>query len=158
MALSLDTIRNSILTSLFGRRIGLDPNSYLAGPLGMLKVIDDLSSASTGTAVRNNGVVNITGTSLLTSANAFALANPRPSVPVIIANVNANSSAGSPGSTAMTIVRNSTAFYIASSEGSTETTINLTPGSAVTLMGLSTSLYQVVSRTSLAGVIINGTT
>lgn len=160
MALTLGSISNSILTSIFGRRLGLDSLGYLAGPPDIRRTVNDLTSASTATAIPNQGLTNIVATSLATSAagGGFLLSNPVPGVSFTVANVNANSSAASPGSTALTLLRPSTAFSILSSEGSTETTINLTPGSAVTLTGLSTALYQVVNRTTLAGVVINGTT
>ncbi len=158
MAQSLETLRGRILTSLFGRRLGLDKDEYLVGPYDMKAVVTDLTSASTGTAIPAYGVTNITGTSLLTSAQTYLLSNPVPGVACTICNLNANTSAASPGSTAMTMVRPSTAFYINTTDGSTVTTLNITPGSAVTLMGLSTALYQIVGRTSLAGVIANGTT
>lgn len=158
MALSLTTLRNTILTSLHGRRLGLGANDFLQGQKDLKRVVTDMTSASTGTAIPNHGYVGITGSSALTSAQTFLLSNPEPGVEVTIANLNANSSAASPGSTALTMIRPSTEFYIRSSEGSTGTTINLTPGCAVTLAGLSTDLYQVVQRITLAGTIINGTT
>lgn len=158
MALLLDTIRNSIVTSLHGRRWGLLANDFLGGQKDLKRVVTDMTSASTGTAIPNHGYVGITGSSLLTSAQTFLLSAPEPGVGVTIANLNANTSAASPGSTALTMIRPSTAFYIRSSEGSTNTTINLTPGCAVTLAGLSSAIYQVVQRITLAGVIINGTT
>jgi hypothetical protein len=122
--------------------------------------VSDLTSASTATAIPAFGYVNVTGTSLATSAagGTFLLSNPVPGVEVTICNINAATSAASPGSTAMTFIRPSTAFVMYSSEGTTETTINLAPGSAVVLAGLSTGAYQVKGRTTLAGVIINGTT
>jgi len=160
MALSIETLRNSIITSLFGRRLGLDVAGYLVGAYDNRLPVTDLTSASTATAIPPYGITNITGTSLATSAagGAFLLSNPVPGVETVICNLNANTSAASPGSTAMQLIRPSTAFYLISSEGSTETTINITPGSAVTLAGLSTSAYAVIGRTTLAGVVINGTT
>lgn len=158
MAQSLDSIRNKIVTTLLGRRLGLDADEFLCGPKDLKHVVTDLTSASTATAIPNHGLVNITGTSLLTSAQTFLLSNPAPGVEVTITNINADSSAASPGSTALTMIRPSTAFLIRSSEGTTETTINLAVGAAVTLMGLSTGYYQVKGRTTLAGVIVNGTT
>jgi hypothetical protein len=160
MAQSLETLKNRIKTSLFGRRLGLDNDDYLVGPPDIKREVTDLTSGSTATAIPARGIVNVTGSSLATSGagGTFLLSNPVPGVEVTICNLNADTSAASPGSTAMTFIRPSTAFLIRSSEGTTETTINLAVGAAVTLVGLSTGYYQVKNRTTLAGVIINGTT
>lgn len=160
MAQSLDTLKSKINTSLFGRRLGLDSADYLVGPPDIKRQVTDLTSASTATAIPAHGIVNITGSSLMTSAagGTFLLSNPVPGVEVTICNLNADTSAGSPGSTAMTLIRPSTAFLIGSSEGTTETTINIAAGAAVTIIGLSTARYHVKNRTTLAGVIVNGTT
>lgn len=158
MAQLLETLRNNNVTPLYGRRLGFQVDETLAGVKDLKKAVQDLTSASTGTTLNNYGYVRVTGSSLLTSAQTFLLPLPIPGIDLTIQNTNADTSAASPGSTAMTFVRPSTAFVILSSEGSTNTTINLTPGSVVTLAGLSTGIYAVKGRTSLAGVIVNGTT
>lgn len=160
MALSLNSIRNSMITSVFGRRLGLDKDEYLAGVLDVRRIVTDLTSASTATAIPNNGLVTFTGTSLATSGagGGFLMSNPVAGVDVTIFNINAATSAASPGSTAFTMLRPTTAFVIQSSEGTTETTINLAAGCAVTLTGVSSGIYAVKSRVTLAGVIVNGTT
>lgn len=158
MALSLDTMGDRIRTSILGRKLGLDQDGFLVGTPGLKRVVTDLTSASTGTPIPASGFVNITGTSAVTSAITFLLSNPIAGAHVYITNLNANSSAASPGSTALTMIRPSTAFYIISSEGSTNTTINLTPGQTIGLIGISTGLYGVFSRGTLAQAIVNGTT
>lgn len=160
MAQSLLTLGNMILDSIKGRKFGLDKDGYLAGPPDIKHQVQDLTSASTATALAAHGLVNITGTSLMTSAagGTFLLSNPVPGVEVTIANLNALTSAASPGSTAMMLIRPSTAFYMRSTDGSTLTTINLTANSAVKLMGMSTAEYMVTGRTSLVGSPMNGTT
>lgn len=159
MALLIETIRSSILDSIKGRKIGLNPAGYLAGPQDIVRQVTDLTSGSTATAIPAYGAVNVAASSLATSAagGTFLLSNPVPGVGVVISNV-ATSQAATGGSTAMTFIRPSTAFYMQSTEGSTMTTLNLTWGSAVELFGLSTALYLVKSRTSLAGSPMNGTT
>lgn len=158
MAQSLETLRSNNITSLWGRRLGLQFDETIAGAKDIKKAVQDLTSASTGTALNAYGYVRVTGTSLLTSAQAFLLPLPIPGIDLTLQNTNADTSAASPGSTALTFIRPSTSFVIMSSEGTTNTTINLTPGSVVTLSGLSTGVYAVKGRTTLAGVIINGTT
>lgn len=160
MAQSLGTLGRSIMTSIFGSRLGLDSAGYLAGPPDIRKAVTDLTSASTATAIPANGVTNITGTSLMTSGagGCFLLSNPVPGVSYTVFNVNADTTAASPGSTALMLIRPSTAFVLKSTDGTTLTTINLTPGSAVTVTGISTGVAVVTGRTSLAGTPMNGTT
>lgn len=158
MAQSLQTLRNSILTTLLGRRVGLTPDEYLVGQHDVKLEVTDLTSASTGTAIPAYGIVNISGTSLLTSGQLFLLSNPVPGVDVTIINVRSNATAGTTGCTSMAIVRPSTAFYIASTEQSSGTSMILCEGAVVTLTGVSTALYSVKSRNSLASVVITAAT
>ena len=157
---TVENLRSSLLTSIFGRRLGLTPNEFLAGSKDVQVQVLELTTASTATAIPNFGLVTITASSLGTSAagGTFLLSNPEQGVSVTIQNINADSSAASPGCTAMTFIRPSTAFVIKSSEGSTMTTVNLAAGCAVTLTGLTTGVIGVTNRVTLAGVIVNGTT
>ncbi len=161
MALSLTTIANNIVTTVFGRRLGLDNLGYLAGPADIRKVVTDLTTASTATTIPNNGVVTFTGTSLGTSAagGTFLLGLPVPGISVTITNINPVTSAASPGCTAFTMIRPSTAFTIMTTAGTTITTVNAIPGTAVTLTGLTTALYQVTAAQGSSGdLLFNGTT
>lgn len=154
MAQSLETIRNGILTSLYGRRAGLDKDETLVGVKDLKRVVQDLTSASTGTALNPHGIVNIAGTSLLTSAQVFLLSNPIPGVPVTINNVRSNATAGTSGSTVISIDRPSTAFYIQSSEASSGVAIQLNEAASITLMGITTALYQVVARSGVGAAVV----
>ncbi len=161
MAQSLATLGNSIITSLFGRRLGLDKDGFLVGFLDNKKVVTDLTTASTATAIPNNGIVQFTGTSLGTSAagGTFVLGLPVPGVSVTVTNVNPVTSAASPGCTAFFMIRPSTAFTIMTTGGTTMTTVQVIPGASVTLTGLTTALYQFTSMTGTsAAVLLNGTT
>lgn len=157
MAQSLETLRSSLLTSIFGRRLGLDPQEYVTGVKAMRGVVQDLTSASTGTALNAYGTVNIAGTSLLTSAQVFLLPNPVVGVDLTINNVRSNATAGSSGSTVISLDRPSTAFYIASSETSTGVAIQLNEAASITLRGLTTALYQVVSRSGVGAAVVGAT-
>jgi hypothetical protein len=158
MAQSLETLRSNIMTSLFGRRLGMDKDECLVGQKAIKLAVTDLTSASTATAIPNYGAVNIMATTLATSAagGAFVLSNPIPGVSVRIAN--GPTQATSAGSSAIQLVRPSTGVYIQSSDGSTMTTVNLGVGGYVELLGLSSGVYSVVGRNSLAGTMLNGTT
>lgn len=160
MAQLLETLRNNAVRHIDGRNLGIDKDETLVGVKSLKHAVQDLTSASTATSLNNYGTIKVTGSSLMTSAagGAFLLPLPIPGVDLTIVNENADTSAASPGSTAMTFIRPSTSFVIKSSEGTTNTTINLAAGACVTLHGASTGVYVVKTRTTLAGVIINGTT
>lgn len=160
MPQSLETLRNNNVRHIDGRNLGIQQDETLTGVKALKDVVQDLTTATTATAVNNYGTVNFTGTSLGTSAagGTFLLSNPIPGVGVTLQNINADTSAGSPGTTALTFIRPSTAFVIKTSEGSTMTTINLAVGCALTLYGLTTGIAIVTGRGTLAGSLINGTT
>lgn len=157
MAQSLETLRNNRITSIYGRRLGLDSDETLVGPKALKVAVQDLTSASTGTSLNNYGIVNIAGTSLLTSGQVFLLSNPIPGVEVTINNVRSNSTGGSSGSTVISIDRPSTAFYIASSEASTGVAIQMNEAASITLIGVTTALYQVKSRSGVGAAVVGAT-
>lgn len=53
---SLQVQRNSILTSIYGRRIGLDKDEFIVGVKDVLKPYQSLTSGTTATAINNYGV------------------------------------------------------------------------------------------------------
>lgn len=158
MASLLETLRNSIQTSVFGRRLGLNPTEYLVGPRDLQRQVIDLSSASTATVIPAFGIVHLLLTTAATSAagGGFILSTPVPGVSVKI--VNDYTSTGALGSTAATLLRPSNAVAIQSSEGTTMTTIVMSSQGMVELTGLSSAIYQITSRTLTSMVSANGTT
>lgn len=62
MTQSLTTIRNNILTSIYGRRLGFDANEFLRGAKDMIKATQFIgsstasSASSTGTTINNYGI------------------------------------------------------------------------------------------------------
>ena len=155
MANTLADMRNKIQTSIFGRRLGLDTNDMVLGMNDFRRPITDLTSASTGTAIPAYGTVNISGTSLLTSGQLFLLSQPVPGASVTINNVRANATAGTTGCTSMAIVRGNANMVVSSSEYSSGTSIILAEGMSVTLLGVSTAIYQVTAR---VGAVVTATT
>lgn len=156
MAQSLETLRSKNVTSLYGRRLGLQQDETLVGPKALKKVVQDLTSASTATAVNNYGTVvaRISGSMTTATAN-FLLSNPIPGVDVEICYAQ-TSQAATAGSTGIAFSRPTTAFYIQSSDGSTGVAVLLTQGSACTLRGISTDAYMFV-RHGTSGAIVVGT-
>lgn len=157
MAQSLETLRNNAITSLYGRRAGLDKDETFVGTKGLKQVVQDLTSASTATALNNYGTVvaRISG-SMTTATAAFLLSNPIPGVDVRICYAQTSQGATA-GSTGIAFIRPSTAFYIQSSDGSTGCALLLTQGSACTLRGISTDAYMFI-RHGTSGAIVTGTT
>lgn len=58
----LETLRNNILTSLYGRRLGLDKDQFLVGTKALKVATQTLTSGTTATAIPNYGATNITVT------------------------------------------------------------------------------------------------
>lgn len=158
MAQSLETLRSSLLTSIFGRRLGLTPDEYMAGAKSMKLAVVDLSSASAAQALPSYGhvVARISGSITTATQPAFTISNPVPGVDVTL-NYAQTSQAATAGSTALAFIRASTAFYIQSSDGSTGVAVLLTQGSACTLRGLATDLYQFIRHGTSGAVVVGAT-
>lgn len=158
MAQSLETLRSAQVTTIYGRRLGLQLDETLTGPKDIKRAVQDLTSASTATAVNNYGVVvaRITGVATTAAGGVFILSNPIPGVAVDICYAN-TSQAATAGSTAIAFLRGSTAFYIQTSLGSTQVALLLAQGNAARLLGMSTDAYMLQALGSSAGVSAIGT-
>lgn len=74
---TLEGLRSQLLTTIFGRRFGLDPNSYAAGVNGFRTPVNTLSSASSSAALAFGGTVSL-GTA--TGGTTWNVAAPVPGV------------------------------------------------------------------------------
>ena len=139
MALTLATIRNGIITSLHGRRLGFDVNDVLVGSKAIKRPITDATSDTTGTDLPNTGIVSV----VTTTNDTWALTAPLAGVEVTI--MTGSDSTGEhtiAGSTAA-----GTAATFQSAESSTGPGIVLQGGNAsMTLVGVSTALWRATSR------------
>ena len=141
MAQSLETLRSNIQTSIFGRRLGLDDADFLVGPKDIKGAIEDLTTATTGTDVNPYGTARITATGSSQGPTQHSLAAPVPGVSKLL--VLDSSSTGSH----QFLSTPNGASIIISSVGTTIGVVNLLgPGAAVTLMGLTTAKWYVVSE------------
>lgn len=139
---------NNILTSLFGRRLGLDrmttaesgaarASEFLVGP-------DDFrvgvtTAESTGTDVKAHGFSNLPGTSAASSA-VYTIEPPIPGVRKIVAGGTAN------GPVFLKTKNNET---IVTTLGSSFTTVKVSSlGGAFELVGLTTSQWLGMNLTS----------
>lgn len=136
MALSINTIRNQIITSLYGRRLGLNSLGALAGHEGEVMPITDATSDTTGTAITGYGFTSVD----TTTDDTWLLSAPKPGMFKYIYT-------GSTSTGIRTIKREDATFAIRTSGSSTNTTIVAQGGGLLlTLFGISTALYAVVSR------------
>lgn len=158
MAQLLETLRSSIIDSIKGRKLGLDKDETIVGPKALKSAVQDLTSASSATAVNAYGVVaaRISGVPTTASGGVFLLSNPIPGVTVDLCYLQ-TSQAASAGSTAIAFLRGSTAFYIQSSGGSTGVAVLLAFGNRAQLLGVSTDAYMMGFMSSTAGVAVTGT-
>lgn len=151
MAKSLETLRSNILTSIFGRRLGLDPNEFMVGPKDIRLATQTLTSATTGTNAVNYGITgfNVTTASASTASSvgttevgrSFLLDPPSEGVSKILYNAN------STGSTASVVVEFGTGVTcFSASLGSTFTGLTMWAGGQYAqLVGVSTSQWMAMT-------------
>ena len=143
MALSLQTIRQNILPSIYGNRFGIrkvvagdDTSEHAAGLQGWQHTITDATSDTTGTNIKGYGWTTVD----TTTNDTWLLDNPIPGVFKTIYT-------GSTSTGIRTIMRKDATFAIQSSANSTQTTIVAQGGGLVlTLFGVSSALYAIVGR------------
>lgn len=156
---TLEQLRSSILTSIYGRRLGLKSGEFLVGPKDIVKGIQSLTSGTTGTEVTNYGItfLDVTTAAASTASSlgtteigcAWVMAAPEPGVAKTIQKVS------STGGSTMPVVcgfgSGVTAYN--SSFLTTATGIMLNAiGQQVTLMGVTTAKWLVTSLSTGASV------
>lgn len=154
MAYLLNTIRNEILTSIVGRRLGIDAGGYLIGHRGERQQVTDATSDTTGTLITGDGWTSVD----TTTDDGWSLAPPVKGAMKYIYT-------GSTSTGIRTIKRSAATFAIQTSANSTTTTIVAQGGGLLLQMfGVSSALYAIVSRptgfSSAASteMALNGTT
>lgn len=157
MAQSLETMKSGIVTTIYGRRLGLQVDETLVGPKSLKFSVQDLTSGSSvGTVVNNYGVVVARISGSMTTANAaYFLSNPIPGVGVKLCFA-LTSMGATAGSTAISFQRATTAFLIQSTDTSTGIGVLLTQGSACELMGITTDAYMFL-RHGTSGAVVTAT-
>ena len=138
MAYSLNDMRARILTSVHGRRLGLDQNEFLAGSKGCRQVVTDATSDTTGTELPNHGVVSV----VTTTNDTWVLEDPLPGVEVTL--VTGTTSTGT-----HTVDVSPAVIY--STNGITGDQVLMSAaGAHCKLVGLTTAAWLVTSRASTA--------
>lgn len=133
-AVSLESLRNKILTSIKGRRLGIDANECLVGPKHMKKAITGATSDTTGTALPNYGYVSV----VTTTDDTWTLTDPYHGAEVTLMT-------GSSSTGIHTVSMGNSVAY--STNGIAGANVVLTgAGAAMSLLGISTAIWQVTSR------------
>ena len=138
MAQSLETIRSGNLTSIHGRRLGIDSDGHLGGVKPIKMVVTDATSDTTGTALPNHGLVSV----VTTTDDTWTLTDPKAGVPVRL--VTGSTSTGTHTVTCAAAVIYSTNGI----EGAS--VLMSAAGAHVELTGLTTAAWVVTSRASTA--------
>ena len=156
MAFTLETMRNNILTSLYGRRIGLDKDDFLLGHKGhRMPITEDVSGlgasaviagVGTGTSVENYGMTRIVSSagSTANTGFAFTVQAPKAGVRKIIYQYGASTSAHVFGFSGSAVVQGGSL----TSAGSTMISL-FKQNAMVELLGISTAIWlHINSKTS----------
>jgi len=138
MAQSLDDARTKILTSVHGRRLGIDHAEFLAGVKGIRNVVTEATSATTGTNLPNHGLVSV----VTTTNDTWTLTDPEAGVEVTLATGST--------STGVHTISNAAATIISSNGDAGDGVLLKGNGGFVKLMGLSTAVWMLTARASTA--------
>ena len=159
---TLQELRNSILTSVHGRRLGFTSDEFLVGQKDALRPFQSLTSGSTGTEVTNYGVtvLDVTTGAASTASSigttevgcSWNMAAPVAGVEKILTKTSATG-----GSTMPVVVEFSDDVSVTGVDttlGTTFTGVNLQGvGAYVRLLGMGTTSWRVIGKstgTSLA--------
>lgn len=147
---SLNGLRNQILTSIFGRRLGLDSNGFILGPNDFRTQVEGVSSAGStivstavATSLSNYGI-SLVGATAASATTAYVLSAPQPGVYKTIF---------CPTSGYAVIVTSGANICSTGNAGSTQTTITFAgKGNSVQLIGLTTALWGVIGGPTFSSV------
>lgn len=146
MAQSLETLRSNNITSLWGRRAGLQLDETLAGVKDLKLAIEDITTTVATTALAY-GITRIQTSGSSQGPTQHFLPAPIPGVRKYL-----QMHTTSTGSQQFLSTANGAAI-LAASDGTTKSLVNFVgPGGSVTLMGLTTAVWAVVAQCSTGAV------
>lgn len=153
---SLEGVRNRLVTSIFGRRLGLESNNALGGMVGVINPISGFSSGGTtitstdvGTAIPAYGLTAV-GASGASATTAYVLAAPIPGVRKTLFVPT----------TGYAVVLSSTGSFYCSTASVTSTYQIATftgKGNVLELMGVTTALWAVLTNYAITSVTTGNT-
>lgn len=137
MAMLRETLRSLGLTSVFGRRLALDPNDYLVGPSDLRRQVEDLTTVAT--TVAGYGLSQVLATGSSQGPVQYTLPAPVSGVQKrLLLNTTSTASYQFLSTAAG-------ASILAASDGTTKGVVNLIgQGGSVTLEAISTARWAVV--------------
>lgn len=148
MASLLETMRNQIQTSIFGRRLGLDSNEFMVGPKDHRVQIEDISTTA-ATSCSNYGHTRFL-TSGSSQTGVYTLQAPVP-------GVRKSFSLQSTSTGTMQVTATNAAFLSAS--GSSVAVVSLITGGAFAdMIAVSTAYWQLLSGSTIAPTNVIHTT
>lgn len=148
MAISLEQFRNTIMTSLFGRRLGFNKDEFVVGTKDICVAIEDISTTAA------TSCINYGHTRFLTSGSSQT-SNVTLQAPQV--GVRKSFSLQSTSTGNQIITATAAAFLAAS--GSSVAVINLQGGGAfVDMIAVSTAYWQLLSGSTIAPTNITHTT
>ncbi len=140
MAQSLADIRAKNITSIHGRRLGMDVDEFLGGQKDIKKVVTNATSDTTGTNLPNHGIASV----VTTTDDSWTLTDPVPGVSVLL--VTNSTSTGVHTVTCAAATINSTNGV----EGAG--VLLKSAGAFAMLTGLTTAKWALTARGSTASV------
>lgn len=158
---SLEGLRSQILTQIWGRRLGLDSNNYLVGPLSQRTAVQGVSSA--GSTVTSTSVaspltpygVSLVGATAASATTGYTLSAPVPGVSKILF-------VPTTGYAVVTVTTDSTGAgagaFICSTASVTSTYQIITfsgKGNYCELIGLTTALWGVKSFSGISAAALS---
>ena len=142
MAQTMQDIRALARTTIRGRRFGIDGDEYITGVRGIRKVVTNATSATTATALPNHGLVSV----VTTTDDSWTLTDPEVGCEVMLVTGSTSTGVHTITGVAATIISSvSDNFGIISFIGG--------GASACGLMGLTTAVWGVISRSSTTTVL-----
>lgn len=146
MAQSLETLRGNNITSLWGRRLGLQLDETLAGVKDMKLTIEDIQS-TVPTTLLAYGITRILTSGSSQGPTQHNLPAPIPGVRKIV-TMNTTST----GSQQFLSTPNG-ASILCASDATTKSLVNfIGQGGSVTLFGVTTAIWAVTAYCSTGGV------
>jgi len=151
MAQSLTTLRTKYVTSIHGRRLGLDRNDYLVGSRPIPDIVEDFTSTSSGTAASAHGITRAMASGSSQTGN-YSLASPtRAGLHKFLHQIST--------STGVQIFTPAGGEAIYSASGSSVAVVALVgAGAKAWLMSLSTAIWAMMSGSTIAQTNVQHTT
>lgn len=157
---TLNELRNKIMTSLYGRRMGFTPTEFLVGPKDVQVATQSLTSGSTATEVKNYGITFLdvttgaasTASSVGTTEIGCSWAMAAPEVGVRKTLMKVSSTGGSTMPLVVEFGSGVTAYNSSFTSTATGTMLNAV-GQVVHLIGVTTAKWAVLSLSTGASVV-----